>query len=249
MSTSMTEFVGHTTRAIKCSKHGDSIENGYFGKWFGCAQCSAEKREADAKNEQELKKQQFVDAANIPPLFKNIGFKQYQVSDARQTKVVARLRDYAKELIDGGFKNLVLAGATGTGKTHLACAIGQNLLSNGKRVKYIASSEFAAEIRMSWDAKTRTKFESEIIEKFGDVFLLLIDEVGVNDMMKHDIWSALIDRRYRQKLPTILTTNLDEPALIQLLGDRASDRLLPNALWANCVWSSYRQVVSTMERI
>lgn len=237
------------TRPVQCNQHGQQQENGYLGRWFGCPVCA----DIAAKTEQQAEKLQqereFFNAMNLPELFKKSGLVDYKITDSRQKPVLARLREYVDEIKSGSHKNLILAGATGAGKTHLACAILRNLAHFNIRCRYVFSADFSAQIRASWDAKTRTKFESEVIDYYGSVPVLLIDDLGVNDLLKSDIWSALFDQRYRENKPTIITTNLDEVELIKMIGDRAADRVLPKALWASCVWGSYRRVASSMERI
>ena len=247
--TDLSQIAGPQTRQINCNLHGQQLENGWMGKWFGCQVCAEQQLDIDRKNEIEQQQRDFIKSIGIPSLFAKIGFADYQVSDGKQQRILDRLKKYVNEVKNGSNKNVVLADATGAGKTHLACALLRNLASLGVKSRYVSSADFAAQIRASWDIKTRTKFESEIITNYGNVPVLMIDDMGVNDMLKSDIWSHLFDIRYSQKLPTIITTNLDGKSLAHLLGDRAADRLLPNAIWASCVWSSYRQSVSKMERI
>ncbi|TEU23353.1 ATP-binding protein [Alkanindiges illinoisensis] len=245
----LTELTQKQTRPINCHEHGQQLETGYMGRWFGCPVCAdiASKKQQEAEKLEQQR--EFFAAMNLPELFKNSGLAGYKITDARQQPVIARLREYVEEIKTGSSKNLILAGATGTGKTHLACAILRNIAHFNIRCRYVFSADFSAQIRASWDAKTRTKFESEVIDYFGSVPVLLIDDFGVNDLLKSDIWSALFDQRYRENKPTIITTNLDEVELVKMIGDRAADRVLPKSLWANCVWGSYRRVSSSMERI
>ena len=79
----------------------------------------------------------------------------------------------------------------------------------------------------------------------------MIDEIGVSDWVNsgHDVWSSIFDMRYREKLPTIITTNLDKQQLQDHIGDRAYDRLMERCVWANCVWASYRQFCSDVEEL
>jgi DNA replication protein DnaC len=242
------------TRQINCPTHGQQTERGIMARWFGCPVCSDEaaKRESAAADAQA--KRDFFAAMNLPELFADAGFAGYHIADDRQRTIVDRIKSYAAELKKPkGGKNLILSGATGTGKTHLASAVLRNLANTNVRCRYITSAQFVAEIRACWS--NRSAFEADVIARYGSVPVLLIDELGVSDAVKNtsgyqtDHWSALIDMRYRNRLPTIITTNLDDAALALLIGDRAADRLLPASIWAECSWPSYRRAVSKMERL
>lgn len=240
------------TRQMVCPTHGKQQERSIGGMWFGCPVCTEIKAKDEAAQAAVAKQKKFIDDIHIPRLFKDAGFKNYRVTDKKQERVFDRVQQYAVEILDcktAKAVNLVLAGTTGVGKTHLACAILRNAGDKGVRALYVSSANLIAEIRASWDYKTRTQFESEIIERYGNAPVLMIDDLGVNDMIKADIWSDLFDKRYRQNLPTIITTNLGEAALAEMIGDRAADRLLPKTLWANCIWGSHRKTVAKMEYV
>lgn len=71
---------------------------------------------------------------------------------------------------------------------------------------------------------------------------MAIDEIGVQydtDGEKTLIFEV-IDRRYREMMPTILLTNQSKTGLKDFLGERAFDRLTENAKWIVFDWPSYR---------
>lgn len=242
----------YTTREITCPRHGKQMEQGFSTQWFGCPECAKVAHQAQAAKNAELAKQKLYSNASIPVLFDKAGFENYDTGiDGRQQAVFQRVRKYLTELREGSAFNLVLAGKTGTGKTHLGCALLRNLtLRYGIKSRYITGADFAAQIRQSWDHKIREIYEHEIIGGLGAVPVLMIDELGVSDYLsKTDSWSNLIDRRYRNNLPTIITTNLTEAELMAYIGDRAADRLLSRAILAECEWESYRQIKGRLERV
>ena len=70
------------------------------------------------------------------PVMKNLAEFDFSVSPVNQGLV--------RELHEGGFlatqRNAVLIGGTGTGKSHLAIAIGANCVRNGARVRFFTVS-------------------------------------------------------------------------------------------------------------
>lgn len=244
-------------RPIVCHTHGEQQERGILGRWYGCPVCSDEQAKQDAQNKIARDKRENVAAIGLPSLYDHVDFAGWQTTDSRQPRMITRAYDYASELATGQSSNLVLAGPTGTGKTHIAACVVRKaaglIKSDGKLVKcrYTTGAEIMGDIRASWDAKTRSKHEAEIIASLGNVAVLMIDEVGVADRINgsHDIWSNIIDRRYRQRLPTIITTNLTREELAAHLGDRAFDRIMERCIWANCTWQSYRQRVAAVEEL
>lgn len=144
--------------------------------------------------------------------------------------------------------NLVLSGATGTGKTLLANLIASDFIRHGKCVKLIRASDIHSQVRATW-SKSATTSEHELLSIWIAQDLLIIDEFGEADSSANtdteganrERISRIIDGRYAKGLPTIITTNLTKEQLIERLGDRAWDRLHQNAVFIAFNWQSYRQ--------
>jgi DNA replication protein DnaC len=77
---------------------------------------------------------------------------------------------------------------------------------------------------------------SDFVGVADDMWLLLLDDLGVEDLGRNSYnlsnWQLLIDKRYREALPTIITTNLDPEALRARYGERIYSRLRE---WATVV--------------
>ena len=101
--------------------------------------------------------------------------------------------------------NLVLAGAWGTGKTHLAIAIALNVMRSGRQAIFRASSKMADELREA----NFTGGYYELMREFSGVPCLVIDDLGKD--RGTDAWCdylyQIIDYRYTHGLQTIITTN------------------------------------------
>ncbi len=244
-------------RELNCPVHGLTTETGFRNHWSGCIECATARADADDKAHKLQERREFLArSCNLPRMYRSVNFADCALTDTRQATVIDRLSQFADELVAGSKKSLILSGPTGTGKTHLAACIANRVIiptdaKSGLRTKFITSADYLAEIRASWDAKTRTRFESEIRDGLASFDLLLIDEVGVNDRMTNaaDLWSALIDQRYREQRPTIITTNLPKDELRAYMGDRAFDRLAQDCLWVSCNWRSHRVVTGNFEEL
>jgi DNA replication protein DnaC len=239
-------------RPIHCATHGDQEERGFLNRWFGCPVCSAAAAAEQDRQALESLRHDSIRKVGLPSLYAGVEFRSWDLTDNRQKPILSRCFDYARSLQPEqctSQPNLVLAGSTGTGKTHLAACVLRAAAGQMVRCRYVTAAQIMAEIRASWDPRTRTRHESEILQHYGQIPVLLIDEVGVSDHLAsaHDVWSSLLDQRYREQRPTLITTNLDQEQLAKHLGARAFDRLMQRCIWAGCVWESYRQLKAQRE--
>lgn len=239
------------TKKMVCPTHGEQQEIGFMNRWFGCPVCNEQCKISEEAKRKAKAQIDAIEAIGIPEMYRTATFKNWINTDDRQPEVLRRLGLYVGQLKQPKAPNLVLSGNTGTGKTRLAACVLRHVANSGARCKFLPSADLIGEIRMSWEAKTRTKFEVEIIRNYGSVPVLVIDEMGIADGVSkaHDIWSSLFDQRYRNRLPTIITTNLTKDQLKVHIGDRAYDRLMESVIWGNCIWVSYREANSNVEDI
>ena len=134
-----------------------------------------------------------------------------------------------KEFIENP-ADIVLTGVPGTGKTHLAVAILRELVE-GKKIKnemdarFIPVPELLAEIRASY--RDGGPDEREIIDNYSRLPFLVLDDLGAEKTTEWSITTLylIIDRRYRNMRPTIITTNLSLEQIAKALSERISSRL------------------------
>lgn len=134
-------------------------------------------------------------------------------------KVFNNLKNYSEKLVNGiEKKGLILVGNNGIGKTHLACSIANKLIENGTPVIYGTLINLLAELRNSYDTDNNIS-EMEIIKLYENVDLLIIDDLGKE---KPSEWGleklfTIINSRYENNLPVIITTNYNQNALVERL--------------------------------
>lgn len=131
--------------------------------------------------------------------------------------------------IEGGENpdGLLLQGGVGCGKTYLAAACANALVDSGFDVKFIVVPDFLDEIRESFQQDSGVS-ESDLMSEVKNVPILILDDLGAH---KYTEWSlktifAILNYRVNFEKPTIVTTNLDNQQLEDLLGSRIFSRLM-----------------------
>lgn len=137
-------------------------------------------------------------------------------------------------------KGIFIHGGVGTGKTHIAYAIGDRMENTGPaiteteagvrvrpvRVKVHNTTELLRDIREDFDrhheAKTHTL--TNLMEFNG---LLILDDIGAEKLSEwvQETFYLLVNRRYEDMLPTIFTSNFNLEELAVRIGDRIVSRI------------------------
>lgn len=186
-------------------------------------------------------KEQWFHNSGIPKLFVNKTFLTFD--KRRQPEAYKTCADYATKFTlqnYEGFPSLVLMSdkVWGVGKTHLVCAIAHALISRGQGewwaapVRFITEPDLFRRIQASYDKPkfgegARTEIEDDIIRSYTHCPLLILDDVGKEErtdmkFVQRTLFS-IIDGRYRNMLPMVITTNLNAAAFRQHLGGEAEN--------------------------
>lgn len=155
-------------------------------------------------------------------------------------------RRLIRELIEGVYirerKNIIFVGKTGTGKTHLATALGLEACRQGVRTQFANGAGLVNDLIEARSERTVGRF----IQKTSRFGLLILDELGYVPFSREGsqlLFQILADRYERASV--IVTTNLGFADWTQLFGDPTLtaallDRLTHKAHIINCTWESYR---------
>ena len=126
------------------------------------------------------------------------------------------------------FHNIVLTGATGTGKTYIACALAQQACRRGYRVLYRRASRLFQEMLLARADGTYVR----MLAKFARIDLLVIDDwalTPVPEQERHDLLEILEDRTENRS--TILTSQLPPGKWHEQIGDPTlADAILDRVL-------------------
>lgn len=234
------------TRIAMCEKHGEFEQQVRGnGKKSRCPHCESEAI-AEQKQKQAEAMQQHVQSklgkCGIPKRHQACRVNNYNAETEKQIALKNAVKAYIEELLSGSLKrNFVFLGNCGTGKTHLACAIGTAAIHKGKTVLFSSASEVIRRIQATHKSAHETEFE--LMNEYAKLDLLILDEVGVQYQTEsaNRIITEIVNDRYNNELPTIFISNLSVAEFAEVMGERAMSRMKQDGcLPFVCDWADYR---------
>jgi len=139
-------------------------------------------------------------------------------------------------------ENLIFTGSTGTGKTHLATALGHEACRKGFEVRYYRVSDLAEALEKAWTEGRWGQFRN----RFKKVDLIVLDEMGYVPLNKEgaELLFQLISDWYEQT-SLIITSNLEFSQWNRVFSDprltaALVDRVIHHAHILNFTGESYR---------
>lgn len=247
-----------TTVTRDCLRHGryEAIVTQRGGKPLEskCPDCMDEKVHQEyAKDSQAILKEReqrrfehLFGQSGIPARFQARTFANYRVQRDNRDQVIAFqvARKYAHQF-DANMKSgggLVMTGNPGTGKTHLAAAIANHIMNNGRSALFMTIYEAIDRVKDAW-RKDSGMTERDIIKGLLQPDLLILDEVGVQfgSQAEHIILFKILNARYENFRPILLISNLRHSEITAFVGERIVDRLREGGgAIIPFTWNSYR---------
>jgi DNA replication protein DnaC len=164
----------------------------------------------------------------------------------RQQRLPASAAKRLPTLCEGGFvergDNVLIFGLPGRGKTHVACAIGHELVRRGRRVLFVPTY---ALVQRLLNAKRELLLEKELahLDRFDAVIL---DDIGYvqQDRDEMEVLFTFLAQRYERK-SVVITSNLVFSEWDRIFKDpmttaAAIDRLVHHATIVEMVGKSVR---------
>ncbi|MCY4009456.1 MAG: ATP-binding protein [Anaerolineaceae bacterium] len=103
---------------------------------------------------------------------------------------------------------LLLMGRYGSGKTHLAAAVGNRWLERGGQAYFTTSPDLLDHLRGTFGPNSAVGYD-DLFQRMRNVSLLILDDFGaeaVTSWAREKLFQ-LLNHRYIHRLPTVFTTN------------------------------------------
>ena len=165
-------------------------------------------------------------------------------------RVPAKVVQQVRALLEGAFvehkENILAFGNPGSGKTHLLCAIGQELIRSGRKVYFAPCSLLVQEL-----LKAKQELQlSRILKKLSRYDALIIDDIGYvqQDRSEMEVLFTLLAERY-ERGSVMITSNLPFSQWEQIFKDpmvtaAAIDRLVHHSVILELNIESYRMAAA-----
>ena len=202
---------------------------------------SAEKKfyeawEEDSRLVKAEKAKTLYKRANLGERFKRRTFENFDAS--KDEIAYQRCLEYSDNYKDREDNSLLIVGSYGTGKTHLAAAIANKLMSEGVPVLFNTFSGHLNELKCEFNGG-----KGDYKRQMESVDMLILDDVGKEKQSEwtQSIMFDVINHRYEHMLPIVITTNLQNAELKGYLGDAVWSRLCEMCIGVKTVGEDYRK--------
>ncbi len=214
-----------------------------FGKLF---RCPNNPPEHDMNFQSRLR-----DLGNMNALIDKT-FESFQFRDlgysAKEENTLAVVFRNAMEFASYPKGWIVLEGKYGSGKTHLAAAIANARLAQGEQVIFITVPDLLDYLRSAYAPNAEDTYDS-LFDKVKNAYLLILDDLGAENPSQ---WAQeklfqLLNHRYVNRMPTVITTNVE----LEQLDGRIRSRMVDPDLssFHKLHVPDYRRTIENKDRL
>ena len=191
--------------------------------------CSCEKavqfwKEFDLEQEEKQRQEKYRKIINsiykynyMKKRLQKYNFKNL-VDTYEDTTIINQLIKFTDLCIKSEMKNgLIIYGNIGFEKTYFGACIANKMIENNKIVLMEKSSSIIDKIKESFNKDGLS--ETQIIELYSNVDMLIIDDLGNENLSKWALEKLykIISNRYDNELPIVITTRYNKEQLIEQL--------------------------------
>jgi DNA replication protein DnaC len=161
-------------------------------------------------------------------LLQNMTFENF---DCKRVNLPPEQRENLKKAFDTALDFakspegwLVFLGVNGCGKTHLAAAIANHRLKEGKLAKFVVVPDLLDHLRSTFSPESPVSYD-QVFEEVKNAPLLILDDLGKQSTSP---WAEeklyqIINYRYNYQLPTVVTTNCSLDEIDSPISSRLAD--------------------------
>lgn len=190
-----------------------------FGRAVPCA-CVARESESD-------RAARLLAYSGIGPLarltFGNL-IARGRSAAAREQEQYRRCVDDAQAFAEAPDGWLVLSGASGCGKTHIAAAVVNRILERGQPALFVVVPDLLDHLRSAYQPGAELRYD-DLFERVRSAPVLVLDDLGTQapTPWAQEKLFQLMNHRFNSRLPTIVTTNLALEQIDERLRTRLTD--------------------------
>lgn len=196
--------------------------------------CECQKREYERQQqlqearERALRLERLRNFSLMDKKFESCTFENFTV-ESENERFYRLARNYCEQFEEMKKQNvgLLFYGPPGTGKTFLAFCIANYLIERFYPVIAVSAIGFLAKLKQLYSLSSG-EMEIEVLNNFKNADLIVLDDLGAESSTGWAVEKLymLVDMRYRDEKPLIVTTNYDLEQLKEKLGIRIFDRLI-----------------------
>jgi len=212
-------------------------KNSFPGYWYGLNKATTKYYQAlkftyiECKSAPERKRairlEALIESSGMKEGYKNKTFDNFQV-DKDNKKAYEVCKQYAANFGPSSGNLFLYSDKPGTGKTHLACAITNELLKRFVISLFVVVPELLNEM----SAKVgRNEDVFGMVQEIMDVPFLVLDDLGkekITDWRKEQLYIIINDRVASNK-PMVITTNCSIKELEKRLDPATVSRIVENS--------------------
>jgi DNA replication protein DnaC len=250
---SLPEFEALEAIECECPMHGKYLQKrvklgAQILPGTPCPECERENERAmmaeQARKNRIASVETLLRNSGIPARHRGKNFDGFDARTQAQRHALNVASKYAEAIAakaEPAGASLLLIGPPGTGKTHLAAAIGEAAANALQGIAYTTCSEMTRRFRATYTNGSE-ETETRLHDQLAGVRLLILDELGTSALSDHErrLLFDVVDTRYRELRPMVLLSNLPVNELAAVIGERVVDRLREMATTVAFPWNSHR---------